>query len=106
MTSKAHVERDPRSFGLRIAVLRDHGDWREMLRWEPIAVARIEPGHATEPVGSDWLQIPEDDARAIYEALADHFGHAGHDIRALRQDYNSERRRVDLMIDALIKRGA
>ena len=39
-----------------------------------------------------------DNARAIYEALADYFGHAGHDIRALRKDYDAERARVDKLI--------
>lgn len=50
-----------------------------------------------------WLHIHEDHARAIYEALADYFGHSGHDTRALRRDYDNERQRVDRMINALIR---
>ena len=38
----------------------------------------------------------------IYEALADYFGHSGHDTRALRKDYDAERARVDKLINNLI----
>lgn len=58
---------------------------------------------AVEPDGySSWLQLTEEEARAIYEALADYYGHAGHDTRALRKDYDAERARVDRLINNLI----
>lgn len=50
------------------------------------------------------LFLPNDAARALYEALADHYGHAGHDIRALRKDYDAERKRVDQFISALLEK--
>ena len=40
--------------------------------------------------------------RALYEALAEHFGGTGHDTRALRADYDHERSRVDKMLDSLL----
>ena len=48
------------------------------------------------------LRIPEHVARALYDALGDYFGHSTHDARALRRDYDHERRRVDRLVDALI----
>lgn len=105
MTSKARAEFDPTSFGVRIAVKRDYGHRSELLLWErPIVTEYDEEDRATEREES-WLRLPEDDARAIYDALADHFGHAGHDTRALRRDYDAERGRVDKMLDAFIRGG-
>lgn len=48
------------------------------------------------------LWLAEDEARALYEALADYFGHTGNDGRALRRDYEDERKRVDRLIGAVI----
>lgn len=106
MTTRARVEFDPTSFGVRIAIQRtsDNGPVREVLQWEPLVARTYDAtqGAATEG-DSDWLRLPEDDARALYEALADHFGHAGNDVRALRRDYEAERKRVDLFIAKAVK---
>jgi hypothetical protein len=102
MTTKAVVEFDPRSFGLRVAIQRQHPDGvRETLSWKPVAV--VTTTGPTEPLDEAWLQLPEDDLRALYEALADHFGHSGHDVRALRRDYDAERGRVDKLIENLVR---
>lgn len=55
-----------------------------------------------EPVGEDAaLRIPEDVARALLDALAEHFG--GDSVgRTARQDHVAERARVDKLTDALI----
>lgn len=104
MTSKAHAEFDPLSFGVRIAVRREYGDRREMLHWPPLTVSTVTEAEANiEPDDSVWLRLPEADARALYDALADHFGHSGHDTRALRRDYDAERARVDRLIGAVTK---
>jgi hypothetical protein len=106
MTSQAHVEFDAAGFGVRIAIQRksDNGPIREILQWEPL-VSRTYDASAgsAQPNDADWLRLPENDARALYEALADHFGHSGNDTRALRRDYDAERKRVDLLIDKLVK---
>ena len=49
------------------------------------------------------LYLSTEAARALYEALADHFGHSGHDTRALRRDYDAERKRVDLFIEHALR---
>lgn len=55
------------------------------------------------PDDDSGLLLREDIARAVYEALADHFGHSGHDTRALRRDYEDERKRVDTFIAHLTR---
>src|ERR1041384_2185262 len=53
-----------------------------------------------EHEGGPLLSIPEDAARALYDALAAHFdGTSG--ARQLRRDYDAERKRVDRFIDHL-----
>jgi hypothetical protein len=48
------------------------------------------------------LNMPRDMARALYDALADHFnGTSG--TRQLRADFNHERGRVDRLIDTVSK---
>lgn len=104
--SEAHVEFDPMSFGVRI-MLRRKADGGAVYVNFPEPVLRFvrfeERGQAT---GDEvpWLRLDEDDARAVYEELADYFGHAGHDTRSLRNDYDAERKRVDKLIDAAIRR--
>lgn len=52
-----------------------------------------------------WPRCADEEIlRALYEALAQHFGGTGHDTRALRSDYEHEKRRVDRMIDHLLAR--
>lgn len=46
------------------------------------------------------LQLPEDMARALLDALATHFGGTS-EAQTLRKDYLAERARVDLMIGHL-----
>ncbi|MEO1961522.1 MAG: hypothetical protein ABGW82_11240 [Paracoccus sp. (in: a-proteobacteria)] len=60
------------------------------------------PRDGAEPQPHPGLSLRRDDARALYEALADLFGHTAQDARALRRDYEAERGRVDKMLDALI----
>lgn len=97
MTSKAHVEYDPYIGGVRLAVRREGAGPGALLQWEQPTLVTVVEGPA-EPGQATWLRLDEEDARAIYEALADHFGHAGHDIRSLRKDYEAERARVDRLI--------
>lgn len=59
---------------------------------------RIEMG-----VEAPLIFIPGDVARVLLDALTAHYGGTG-DTRALRQDYDGERKRVDRMIDAMIVR--
>jgi len=47
------------------------------------------------------LRIPTDAARALYDALAQHFGGTSN-TKQLRADYDSERARLDKLTDTLI----
>lgn len=50
------------------------------------------------------LTLPDDEsiARAMYEALAEHFGGTAVNALQLRKDYEAERARVDRMIDRVL----
>lgn len=99
MTSKAHVEYDLMMGGVQLAVRRELPGAAQLLRWGEIRITDAPAG--TVLPDDAWLRLQEGDARAIYEALAEYFGHAGHDIRTLRRDYEAERKRVDKFIDVL-----
>ncbi len=63
-------------------------------RWEDLP---DEPTRDLAPT----LQIGDSEARALLEALARHYGGAD-DVRALRRDYDAERKRVDTLSASLI----
>jgi hypothetical protein len=98
MTVKAHVRYDLPRDQVQIGVSISNGEAH--LTWAPPS-ARNYP--AAEQPGEDaWLSLNEDVARAIYDALADYFGHATNDVRQLRRDYDAERLRVDKFINFAI----
>lgn len=105
MTTKAIVQDDWQRDGIKVAVIRERHGRRELLTWTLGEVRVLEEATYDRPEDDpeSYLHIQEDDARALYEALADHFGHAGHDIRALRKDYDAERKRVDGLIAHIVK---
>jgi hypothetical protein len=100
-TTKARVEYEPMRDGVRIAVAR--GRHRQVLTWTDPGYVHRGEGDPAEQLADPalWLHLPEDVARAMYEALADHFGGATVDARALRKDYEAERQRVDKALDVL-----
>lgn len=51
--------------------------------------------------GPPPLRIPTDAARALYDALAQHFGGTSNS-KQLRADYDAERARVDKLTDTVI----
>ena len=105
MTARAHVKPDYMRDGVAIIAMREVSPYvRHRIQWQPLAVRVAEvDGPIRDDGEADWLRLDEDIARAIYEALADHFGHSGHDTRALRKDYEAERGRVDKFIAHLTK---
>ena len=108
MSARAYVEIDPMRLGLKLALVREGAGTVQTYLWDSVTIKAeaSEQAASSAPGENVWLRLPDDDARAIYEALADHFGHAGHDIRSLRKDYDSERARVDRLINNLISGGA
>lgn len=93
----ARVEYDYRIDGPAIYVRRDRD---VMVNFAEVEYKRI--GHHEAPADDvQPLRLDNDTARALYETLADYFGGSGHDTRALRKDYDAERKRVDRLIDHL-----
>jgi hypothetical protein len=101
--TRAHVKGDWVRDGVAIAIVTNRrGDGQGVVRQWIDAYREYDPREAIsdhEDGGGDWLRLPEREARALYEALAEHFGHTGNDVRALRRDYEAERARVDRLID-------
>ena len=102
MSARAFIKDDWQRDGIQVFLLPDEG---KVVRWDSIdgfgfpTVTDLDPRQ--EAPDSAGLRLPEVLARALYEALADHFGHSGHDTRALRKDYDAERARVDKFIALL-----
>lgn len=92
----ARAEFDPRHFGVSIHVRREGGN--ALLSFDELTVVAIDHDSHAQTEATP-LRLEEEDARAIYEALADYFGGSGHDTRALRKDYDAERARVDRLIE-------
>ena len=97
---KAYIEDDWERDGIALALVLDSGNReRTLYDFSGLSLRTYEPDF--RPMGENddaRLRIRTEAARALYEALADHFGHAGHDARALRRDYEAERKRVDTFI--------
>lgn len=95
---RSRAEFDPQRFGVKIAIGRAIDEsLSEVITW-PNSLTIRRTDAAVELGADDHLRIDEEIARALYEALADYFGGAGHDTRALRKDYDAERARVDKFI--------
>lgn len=96
--AKAKAEFNIANGGVRIIVSPEPG---VLLLWEPATYQRQAEPATVEPQEA-WLGLREDVARAMYEALAEYFGHNIVNARQLRIDYEHERKRVDRFIDATI----
>ena len=95
-TARAAIEADWMRDGVKIAARLNP---QQIIRWGEVSVSTAHPDDPAAAMPEDaWLHLPNDVARALYEALADHYGHSGHDTRALRKDYDAERARVDMLI--------
>jgi hypothetical protein len=101
MTARAYVRPDILGRGANIVISPAED---RVLVWHPLEIRETSDQYR-EAARDEELFLPDDSARALYEALADFYGHAGHDIRSLRKDYDAERRRVDQFIGHLIKDG-
>lgn len=101
MTARAMVSVQYDPFAVHVALGHEFADGRigSLRQWPHAPVRVVTPDAADQhPVGDDWLRLDPDEARALYEALAEHYGHTANDVRQLRKDYDHERRRVDLFL--------
>lgn len=85
----------------KVAVLLAEADerWIEVFDFDAVTVTRRERD-AREVSDAEPLRLSHDMARALYEALAKHFGGAP-ETATLRKDYEAERARVDTFIGHL-----
>ena len=105
MTARAYVEFDVLMDGVRIhlAETQHDGSGRYIARFADVEMERHEtPGAIVDDPAP--LRLPEDHARALYEALARFFGGAP-DMAVVRADLQHERNRVDRLIGFLDPRG-
>lgn len=109
MTYRAHVVRESYpSMELIVGIARPYADGRHefvtgIVRSDADSLAGTPTEVVPEGVEGPLLRIPEDVARALLDALAQHFGGTSNS-RQLRQDYDAERARVDKLIDSMIGR--
>lgn len=97
MSAKVYIEADFLVDGVKVAViLRRSETTTEVMTWAP-TTARVIDAHSTAPDDA-FLRLPDDIARALYEALSAHYGGNVVDATKLRKDYDAERARVDVFI--------
>jgi hypothetical protein len=83
---------------LNVFVINDEGGWRRILqfgdgnsmRWDELP----RDGELVDEPAQPTFRLPHDIGRPLLEALVRHYNGA-EDTRALRRDYDNERRRVD-----------
>jgi len=101
MTARAYVETDWLRRGVRVWLGDEDVGGTTTVDFTNVAKRRNADQTVT-PEASP-LALTNEQARALYSALGDHFGHSGTDTRALRKDYDAERARVDLFIASLTR---
>lgn len=101
-TWRTTVRYDPASDALRVVVGRQNGQFVEYLKSidSTGGVVRSCELNEAPPLAEVELRITELVAKALLEALAEHFGGTG-DTRTLRKDYEAERARVDRLLEKL-----
>jgi hypothetical protein len=101
MTARAYVQPDLGALGNGVLIfLKDSGYDGHVYIAEFADIVMQEHDQATIADDPKPLRLSEDMARAVYEALAAHFG-GGPDMTTLRRDYTNERIRVDRLIGLL-----
>ena len=95
------LHEDPASLNL-IVVLGARGPGDVFSAVTEIGTGSVALTRVDEAVTPPALCIPTDAARALYDALAQHFGGTSNS-KQLRADYDAERARVDKLINNLIK---
>ena len=102
MMHRAYVQQSMARFGVDVYLTasRDqNGDRIALAQPIELVFADVDPN-----IGGQMptLQLPEDAARALLDALAAHFGGVS-EVQTLRKDYMAERARVDKLIDHMTK---
>lgn len=87
------VQQDDGQGPTRILRIVEAGD-NPVIRWEDV------PDPPIQQIIPPTIRFGDREARAILEALSNHYGGA-EDTRALRRDYDAERKRVDNLTESL-----
>lgn len=98
--TRARVETNFTMQGVSVWIRTRRGDYAETPRWDR-AVRVTGPVDEFAPAPAASLTLRDDEARALLDALLDHYGMVKADLR-LRADYDAERARVDKLVDHLI----
>jgi hypothetical protein len=100
MTARALVQPDFARDGVAIMLGRSTPSGTQVVMPMDVVWRHNDPYVALPDDGTS-LRLPEDIARALYDALAAHFGGTS-DVQTLRKDYLAERQRVDKLIGYLV----
>lgn len=103
MIARAYVQRDFARFGVSVWLGRFGDETVDLVEPSELVLRRTSRDEAAT-VQEPSLRIPEDMARALLDALTEHFGGYS-DMQRLHADYQAERKRVDKMIDHLTSGG-
>ncbi len=99
--TRAWVETDWLIDGVSIVIATRLEDGRKMV-YRPGGDEIVDGQQATVADHGPSLRLREDQARALFDALAEHFGHAAGGQQQ-RADFLHERGRVDKLTDAVIR---
>lgn len=100
MTAHVKIEEDLFGRGVKVSLVKSNPDGSgvaySISKTEVYSTAE----QTFEPIYTP-LELPEEMARALYDALRKHFGHAP-ETSTLRADFEHERQRVDRILEHLI----
>lgn len=104
MTARARVREDLAYDGVAVQISPRRGFYLQLAPADQFDGAEVEATQGAEPPLSSQLRLRHDEARALYAELARFYGgvHDDTSVKALRGDYDHEKRRVDKLIDHLI----
>lgn len=100
MTVRAYAEPNHLRNGVDLIVVDDQPDATVVLR-TTVERVRVDPDTVLDV--DDRLTVTEEEARALYEALAELYGHRPADGRQMRRDFEHERARADKLIDSIVR---
>lgn len=103
MSTRAFVQHSYTRFGVDIYLTQQVGEGRFALA-QPIDDLVFSEPDPAQSFAAPTLNLREDMARALLDALSAHFGGSS-DVQTLRKDYMAERARVDKLIAHLTTPG-
>jgi len=100
MPARAHISEDIFGRHIQIAITSEQVTGRVYRVWSPATYSPVEEN--VVPPDDAQFSLTDDEGRALYEALARHYGDYPSNPVDIRADYLHERQRVDKLQDAVI----